>query len=110
MRLGREDDAMAEFTRAIKLDATETSSHVNLLAILLKRGQVEDAARHLEMARPLSEANARRVAEAITASAQRRSVPPAALQRFALHALELSGGQADLRTALTALSQTSNTQ
>jgi tetratricopeptide (TPR) repeat protein len=103
MRLGREDDAVAEFTRALELDANETSSHVNLLAILLKRGQVEDAARHLEMARPLSEANARRTAEAITTTAQHGAVPIPALQRFAQRALELSGGQPDLRAALAAL-------
>ena len=110
MRLGREDDAMAEFSRAIELDAGETSSHVNLLAILLKRGQVEDAARHLEMAGALSEANAYRTAEAITTSARHGSVPIPALQRFGQRALELSGGQSDLRAALTDLNRTSNIQ
>ena len=80
MRLGREDEAVQEFTRALALDPDETSAHVNLLAIELKRGHLEEAARHLEQAHFLTEANAHRVADAITATAaQKPTVPQPAL-------------------------------
>ncbi|MDR3403102.1 MAG: tetratricopeptide repeat protein [Chthoniobacter sp.] len=103
MRLGREDDAVTEFSRALELDSGEISAHVNLIAIFLKRGRIEEAGKHLEMARPLSEANAHRIADAITASAKAGSVPKPALQRFTQRACELNAGQPSLSAALSAL-------
>lgn len=103
LRLNREDEAMVEFAAALKLAPELVSPHVNLIAVLLQRGRVVDAGKHLEMAGPLSEANARRVADAIAASAKSGSAPEALLQRFAQRACELNAGQSDLQAALTAL-------
>jgi tetratricopeptide (TPR) repeat protein len=103
MRLGREDDAMAEFTRAIERDPTETSAHVNLIAILLKRGRIDQAGKHLEFAGPLSEANAHRIADALTATASTNSSQLPAIQHFARRACALNPQAPPLRAALTAL-------
>ena len=103
MRLGREDDAIPEFTHALQLDPGLVSAHVNLIAILLKRGRVEEAGAHLEAIHHVTEATAHRVAAAIAAGAQQGMTPRQALQRFAKRAWELSGGQEELRDALAAV-------
>lgn len=100
MRLDRETDAEAEFTRALALDPTETSARVNLIAILLKRGQVKEAAGHLQKTGPLNEANAHRIAEAIRAGLQIPNPPMRALDEFATRACALNPGQPELRSVL----------
>jgi len=103
LRLGREDDAAAEFQHCLQLDPAKISAHVNLIIILLKRGKIDEAAKHLEMAHPLGEANAHRVANAITAAAQQAPASKPALKHFTERACELNGNQVDLRAALTGL-------
>jgi thioredoxin-like negative regulator of GroEL len=104
LRLGREDEALPQFAHALQLNPGLVSAHENLIAILLKRGQVEAAEAHLEAIRHnFTEAAGRRIAGAITASAQQAKAPPEALLRFAKRASELSNNQPELRAALAAL-------
>jgi tetratricopeptide (TPR) repeat protein len=104
MRLGREDEALPQFEHALQLNPGLVSAHENLIAILLKRGRVEEAEAHLEAIRHnFTEAAGRRIAAAITASAQQAKAHPEALLRFAKRACELSNNQPELRDALTAL-------
>jgi protein O-mannosyl-transferase len=104
MRLEREDEAIIDFTRALQLNPNLASAHVNLIAILLKRGRVEEAGAHLEAIHSFTEATAHRLATAIPTSARQTTAPRQALQRFAKGACELSGnqGQGELREALVA--------
>jgi tetratricopeptide (TPR) repeat protein len=103
LRLGRENDAIHEFERTLELQPHQTSAHVNLIAIYLERGNLDQASRHLAGAGPLSPANAHRVAEAITAASVLPTMPKPALRSFAEHADQLGAGNPELRAAVQAL-------
>jgi tetratricopeptide (TPR) repeat protein len=105
MRLSREEDAVQEFTRALELQPEDISSHVNLIAIFLRRGQIDQATKHLEAARFLSPANAHRIADAIVGAARGNTVPRPSLENFARRACQLSGNAPELQTAVEGLRQ-----
>ena len=103
MRLGREDEAIPGFVHALQLNPGLVSAHVNLIAILLKRGNVGEAGAHLEAIHHFSEGTAHRLAAAIAAGARQAKAPRQLMQRFAQRACELSGNRGELRDALAAL-------
>jgi Flp pilus assembly protein TadD len=96
LRLGREDEAVAGFNRALQLEPGKTSANLNLIIIFLQRGELEQAEAHLGPAVMSTEANSRRIASAIKAHWARGSLSNEALQRFVARACQLSGSQRDL--------------
>lgn len=103
LNLNREDDAMVEFAAALKLDPTLTQPKVNLIALLLKRGRVDEATKQLEAIGALSPGNATRIAEAISTSGKGGGMPLPALRAFALRACALYADRPELKAALTGL-------
>ena len=101
--LNRENDAMIEFACALKLDPSLTPPKINLIALQLKHGQVQQAGKNLEALGPLSGNNVSRIAEAISTSAKEGTVPAADLRRFAERAHELYADQPELKSALADL-------
>ena len=96
LRLGREDEAIAGFNRALQLEPGKASANLNLIIIFLQRGQLEEAKARLGPAVVSSEANSRRIATAIKANWGRGSSSNEALRRFVARACQLSGNQRDL--------------
>lgn len=103
LRMGREGEALKGFQRALQLDPQQTSTQVNLITINLRSGRIDEAAAYLRPGALSSEANSRRVANAISASWQEGRASRERLERFAARACELSGGQRDLLAVLAAL-------
>ncbi|MEP7014739.1 MAG: tetratricopeptide repeat protein [Verrucomicrobiota bacterium] len=103
LRLGREEEAVKGFTRALELEPGKISAEVNLITIHLRHGRIDEASAHLHASVVSSEANSRRIADAITASSRHDGTSTAALKRFAARACELSGRQRDLLMAWEAL-------
>ena len=94
---------MVEFACALKLDPGLIPPHINLIALLLPRGRVAEAAHHLESAGPLSLFNAHRIAEAIATSAQAASTSEASLRHFAQLASDLNADRSELKAILATL-------
>jgi tetratricopeptide (TPR) repeat protein len=103
LQLGREDEAIAGFERALQLEPGKASANLNLILIYLKMREVEKAETHLEKAVVSSEANCRRIVSAIKTNWGEKPSANEALKRFVARACELSGNQSDLLEMLNEL-------
>ncbi|MEI9895509.1 MAG: tetratricopeptide repeat protein [Chthoniobacter sp.] len=103
LALHREDEARVEFASAVALDPSLIPPRINLIALLVRRGQLDEARQHLRSVGPLSPYGAHRIADAIIASAKTGSVPAADLRQFAQLACELNASQPELQALLSTL-------
>jgi protein O-mannosyl-transferase len=95
LQLGREDEAITGFKRALQLEPGKASANFNLILIFLKRGQVEEAEAHLDAVVVSTETNCRRIVNALKAGGGSGSSSEASM-RFVARACELSGNQRDM--------------